>query len=163
MLEVGNSNEAQAATAILSLPSCDVPCLFCELLSPGKYSCYPSTVLWLGVLPPLWDAQDWWLSSVPWQYGAKICFHAESDSFLLYLHSLPSWERGIILWQVCVLSSHMLVALVGLSWSDNIPANKILHPCKRCFILETGGMYLISSTKKEKSCLAIQMSLSEQA
>jgi len=58
VLKVGNSNEAQAAIAILSLQSCDAPYLFCELLSPGKCSCYTTTVLWLGVLPPLRDAGD---------------------------------------------------------------------------------------------------------
>lgn len=57
VLKVGNSNEAQAAIAALSLQSCDVPYLFCELLSPGRYSCYTSTVLWLGVLPLLQDAE----------------------------------------------------------------------------------------------------------
>lgn len=58
MLKVGNSNEAQAAIAILSLRSCDVPYLFREPLSPGKYSFYTTTVLWLGVLPLLRDSED---------------------------------------------------------------------------------------------------------
>lgn len=52
----------------------------------------------------------------------------------------------------------MLVFLAGLSWREDISANTVLHPYKH----PEGKQHVaISAAKKEKSCIAIQMSLLE--